>query len=807
MKKRKQSYKWIGFYMILCVMVLSGCGMTTVNTQKTPSSTVRNSDEQVSVQNERFALTFSYEGLGELFNNSWIPIHISVQNKGDDFKGKIKVSFPNISVGESKSIAYEKEIVVPKQEEQQVTIEIPQLENLWNFKVSIVKDETELIAKTVTIGNEYNRSTGVVVGILSHDTTNLKYIENQVLKSQNNQFTVELLQKKWNEQSFPTTLNSLGNMAFLVVDQIDTKQLSEEQIQTIIDWVKRGGTLIVGTGTNAQQVLSGFPKEFLSGTIGKQQKQTLLYGAEKEENQVEVDSVSLHFKNAELLTDVLDGTKLWKMERGEGNIIVAQFAFGTKAMKTWSKNHDVIHALLEKSLSDRIRMNMMRLYFGSYDADYMKLALNASDNVRFPKTGFYIFLFSIYVLCIGPVGYFVLKKKDCREKIWIFVPITACLFCGIIFLTSTQFRIKSPFATTITLMDVSEANWKGKAYVSITDPGKNTYQIQLSEQCQRVMPLDSYSYYRNENEIDSSVYAIEGKQNGTTISFEKSQAFSKYEFQMDVSEKKQQSGFQKNLKITKDTITGTVTNQTGYDLYEAGIIYDGRYIYLGTIKQEETVTIQQKNIELIRDSSTRAMEDVLTKHMPLDTQEERMRYNQIKQLYYAFSARFAYLQEMDGYVFGVTDQFDGNYITNSSIKESERVLLYECFTQENEAEDVYYVQNILKKLETNTTGNLNTIENCVYSDYDIATIKFDDDFIISELISSNQTTELPYKESELHVYAWNYRTKNFDEIFNKTKKLTSQQVKDYIKDNQMKLKFTCKDYVQLPIISAIGGEP
>ena len=790
--------------MVICLTILSGCGTTRVIPLQgtSQSKKIINSGEVASAQNEQFSIQITYGANNVLMGEAWIPVTVQVKNKGENFEGSARITVP--SPVEEGGISYEKDFSIPQNGEKKLTISIPQLRNFTKFKVSIVQGDNVLISKEVRTGLEYGDNMEPLnVGILSNDAAALHYFDGEYL---DNQFGIGVRTTELTQQSFPEDASALGSMAFLVINQFETEKLSKEQMDAMISWVEQGGVLILGTGTSAKQVLSGFPSEYLGGEIGNNHKKEMVYDAHNGKETVEVESVDLKVNGGTLLKDIVNGAKIWRVEKGNGSVIVTDFDLGSQSINEWSNNGEFATTLLEETMSDIVKSHFSYVYFGNNYDTSMANALNFYDGIAFPKTASYIILFTLYILIIGPIGYFILKKKDKREKIWILIPITALVFNGIIFISSSDSQVKDTVGTTITMVDSSTSNWREEVFVSMLNPNKKAYAIQVVNGYKQMMPFrNSYYYYNDNVNLDMNHYTIKEQEEGTIISFEKGKAFSNDIFKMTGTKKKEQGGFEKNLELTIDGISGTVTNRTGYDLVQAGIVYNGKYVSLGDMKAGETVTIKSNEVELLRNTDASSIAGLLVDNMPYRTQEERARKNQLNDIYIYFGGRFERMVDNEGYIVGIAEQYDKDYIVNSSIEESGRALFYDHFKEKPIDSKEYYVRNIMTVLESSKTGNIDQTSNRVYMDLEEAEYKFDSAYNIEEIYSSNLTSETGYREQNLHIYAWNYKTKKYEEIFKTEKKLTKNQINNYVNGHRMKLRFTCDGYSDLPIISVSGG--
>ena len=345
--------------------------------------------------------------------------------------------------------------------------------------------------------------------------------------------------------------------------------------------------------------------------------------------------------------------------------------------------------------------------------------------------------------------------------------------------------------------------------MSFINSSKKGYQVSVDKMYQPVQSAN-LAFYLGEEEkyhLDTTRYSINNGEDETIISFGNTEAFSKNIFAMYSEQEEKASGFEKNISMSDNKISGTVTNQTGYDLSEAGIVYNGFYMYLGNVKAGETVSLDSKKTKMLLNTTYTNMGDLLIKHMPSNTREARTKRNQFNQIYQIVGHLFERMKTGEGYVFGIANNYDKDYIKNSEVQESGVALFYDFFEQLPEDVGEYYVQNILEVMTDSKRNNIFIKENSLNDIIDEVEFQFDSNYEVVTLRSSGVTSEERYQDRGLSISAWNYKKKRYEPIFQKEDEISGTELQAYISNHRMKLKFESNSgYSMLPIISAIGGE-
>lgn len=62
------------------------------------------------------------------------------------------------------------------------------------------------------------------------------------------------------QKALPSDARGLELLDILLINGFSTESLTEDQRTAILQWVERGGTLLLGTGQEAENVLGGFSR-------------------------------------------------------------------------------------------------------------------------------------------------------------------------------------------------------------------------------------------------------------------------------------------------------------------------------------------------------------------------------------------------------------------------------------------------------------------------------------------------------------------------------------------------------------------
>ncbi|MCH5268398.1 MAG: hypothetical protein J1E62_08655 [Lachnospiraceae bacterium] len=192
---------------------------------------------------------------GQVVENRYAPYHVQLENTGKNFEGYFRVYSGQ---GSREAAMFQKKVSIASGESKKLesVFYVPQRINtvtvaLCDKKGGII--EEKLVALQATTASAAVKE----MGVFSEDTTGLGYLSGA-------NFNVTELSK----EDFMEDARGLDVYDVLVLNNVDTQSFRDKQIAAINLWVRDGGTLILGTGSQAEKTLKAFSGNLLNGTIG-----------------------------------------------------------------------------------------------------------------------------------------------------------------------------------------------------------------------------------------------------------------------------------------------------------------------------------------------------------------------------------------------------------------------------------------------------------------------------------------------------------------------------------------------------------
>lgn len=545
---------------------------------------------------------------------------VKVENQGEDFDGIVRLNFGG-STSES-VCAYDMQLALPSGGEKQYTLTIPAF-NLQNVRGSgylTFIDKDDKVLQTFSFQNVFQGKTiGISIGVLSDHFDSLSYMDlgGESYYIGNSEKPISLV-----EMNPENIEEQLDGIYFLIIDQFDMSTLDKKSVAEIEAWVDKGGWLIIGTGEYAEKTLGSFDSGFLDVTLGEVSKPG-------EENAASLGMTNLgrYYYYSESGIDFgntpiaeLNDKKLQAYEtdtfpgmiftKGRGSVTVLTFSLGEDEMR--KANTEACRAIYDET-SSYSNSYGMAINNGLDEWAYLgKNAMGVIDhiNTTVDFTGMKVIII-VYVILVGPVLYLILRKFKKSEYYWGGVPVLALVFIGMVFLYGQSMKVNDTrvYSVSVQCADGKEKQ-KVETYYNAYHSGVRPWSFHLEDGYQyggaglEYYPVSVASagdyYYRIQygDGIELGMNPQSNFENGYLCA---------------VGEKKGCGEIQtKDLQITNQTQSGSITNQTEYDFPYVFLLSDDHFMAVKDVKANETVDLAQakKDKRIVYDQTTQYIDDV-----------------------------------------------------------------------------------------------------------------------------------------------------------------------------------------------------
>lgn len=521
------------------------------------------------------------------------PFFVNIKNSAtSSFQGEVQLKvYSNIdydvdyngkSYGEY-SIYYVPVTLAPQEEKQIVLKAKCEIPNPF-FEFSLVDNKNKIVVRKNVTANVIKPNT-TMVGVLT-ENSNYDYLKkiNFNLEGQETKYIA------FDKDTFPIDTELLNNLNSLVINDFHTKKLSSGQTAALNDWIEKGGLLIVGTGPNASKTLEGL-SSVVDVSIGESSFADGLtdnaaisydFGAEAE---MATLSFSQNTKKMEQFSR--NGvTTTSSFAKGNGKIIIHNFDLNLVPM---GNNAEIINTLQLLYYNHFVQENENK------DLPYYLQHL--ADSFPFVElSGVYIIfgVVVLYLILIGPVLYFVLKKKDKREIGWIVIPIIAVVFTVVIFGFSQNSFYKNSMINFISAIEIKPNSQIGTAQIlgALKTPEKGNVTFSMGKEANLDFFTDQNYYNRNRQKEKLLSKILEQSQDKIEITYFGNESW-KSNYVYTSSFKTDLEGtIDTNITMKEKSFIGTITNNTKKDFYDAVILIAGQAQKYDSLKAGQTLDIK-----------------------------------------------------------------------------------------------------------------------------------------------------------------------------------------------------------------------
>jgi hypothetical protein len=368
---------------------------------------------------------FSVVGFSGYFGrNDWVPVTVTIHHTGKSEDAQLSVPIHNSLLGDKSAAGMMHwSIRLPANRWKTVQIFVPGFTVDGSTPVSCtVNGRVEAVS--YLNGNAVDHV--ALVAVLSSETQSAQFLTGSSTGNE------PVLPVSVNPSAFPASPNLLNGLTCVVATPDTLSQLSSEQQAAILTWIKLGGMLLVsGTDRSFSFWNQYFPIRYGDSARVKADSLDLFAGISvPAPSHLQVNASGIQ-QNATLWASAGNQPLLASMPLGRGTVWQTSFSTMDNALLGWSGYPSLWTSVLRQSTSDAQSALVPLL-----DEKGVLSFSDASDSLsplRVPSLGVWILVFSIYVLLVGPVIFFVLRRYNRASYAWFILPAvggftTLCIY-------------------------------------------------------------------------------------------------------------------------------------------------------------------------------------------------------------------------------------------------------------------------------------------------------------------------------------------------------------------------------------------
>jgi hypothetical protein len=518
----------------------------------------------------------------------WLPLRVSLRNDGEDLNAEVRAV---VAASEGQAV-YAVPAPLPSGARKELVLYVLPPTFAQALDVRLVQGD-QVIAETKGIPVTLHPQNEYLIGVVTSNKDAFAVLNGLDLPGRAQTRVVAL-----SLPTLPERFEALRSFDLLILADVDTLDLAPAQGAALENWVKDGGRLLLGGGAAAQRVLSGLP----AGLQVVQASEPVVL----EDLQALGDYAGLPVQvpGPFLVSppgDNSDGGAI-PVVRQEGQPLLLQKVLGegwvsylaldpaASPFDAWSGALSFWHKLLSPGAAFPTNVPP-DIPVRTLEAEQMNSALSNLPELDLPSVRWLGLLLGLYILMVGPVNFFLLRRWHRLAWAWVTIPALTVAFSLGSYGMGLRLRGSDVIVNLISIVPVGSGGQAApvRTYVGIFSPTRQDYDIRVNDEA-LISPASSYV-----NQPWQSVYPSSSNEplnvlQGNPVHV-RSLGVNQWSMQSFRAETMVDLGsleLDTNLRIQGDQISGTLHNSLGHPLRDIVLISGTRYVRLGDLGAGET---------------------------------------------------------------------------------------------------------------------------------------------------------------------------------------------------------------------------
>jgi hypothetical protein len=548
---------------------------------------------------------------------NWFPVTCEIQNDGPGFNALVEISAGQFGGGQTRLVQVElptntkKRFIVPVYCNNRYRTSIDA--RLFNEKRKVIAERLGVEARTVVDWQS------PLIASLSRTHGGAAALPDAGRGSPLRPATTHLLPELFSDN--PLTLESISS---LYLHSARVLELKAPQVNALLAWIHGGGHLILAVEQPGDVKGAAWLRGFLPCTLGDVAarregaplqrwlqstpldhslrpgpskapgKQTSIanpysqLASDGAFEAAEMPVVSATVRDGSVLVGSDTAPLIVSARRGRGQVTVLLFSPELEPFRSWKNKNWLWARLGDVPLEWLASANVANS--GSMSLDGVFGAMVDSKQVRKLPVGWLLLLLLAYLVVIGPLDHYWLRKINKQMLTWITFPTYVALFSLLIYFIGYKLRSGEMEWNELHVVDVTphgdRADLRGRVYCSAYSPANARYSV-ASDQ--------GYSTLRGEigqgGVQELSKATIEQRGNGFTAQL----SVPVWTSQLFVNDWWKQAASPLQVAATRrgDQLDIRIENVLGKKIPQARLIVDGRIHELGDITKGRTLTVSR----------------------------------------------------------------------------------------------------------------------------------------------------------------------------------------------------------------------
>jgi hypothetical protein len=401
----------------------------------------------------------------------WVPVYVTVANGGPAIAGQIQITIESRSF--DNDVVYSSPVSLPTQSNKRLVLYV-HLPNIRNrLTVELVDERGRLIAEATTNSLDLLAVDELLYGVVRPGAGSLAELDS--IAGDRPDAAVAFL----DIAGLPEAAAAWNALDIVVFQDIDTADLSTDQLAALRGWLDTGGQLVVTGGPGWQKTTAGLADLLPVTVSGSRSIDDLPALAEyagvpfRDPGPYLVATNSL--RDGEVLIHQDGLPLLARHPVGRGQVYFLALDPDLAPLVDWRGG---------ATLWQEIALGATLLPAWALGAQNSYAAYNSVSSLpslALPSAALLFVFLIFYVIIVGPVNYLVLKRMGRRELAWATVPGLVIIFSVLAYLAGFRLRGNDIILNEMAIAygQVGADHVRVQSLIGLYSPNRATYDLAL----------------------------------------------------------------------------------------------------------------------------------------------------------------------------------------------------------------------------------------------------------------------------------------------------------------------------------------
>jgi hypothetical protein len=397
---------------------------------------------------------------------SWLPVRIIVGNDGPDVHGTLRVAIQHSGGAD---VVVTRAVDLPTQSRREVFLYIPSEGFLSSLQIGLADATHELASTTARLVQAGPND--LIYGVLAGSPSAFNVLTS-VGPVGGGAHVAQL-----DAADLPPVSYAWRSLDVLVVSDVDTGVLTPEQRAALAGWVATGGRLIVGGGPTWQKTAAGLGSLLPLSPTGTQTlpdaSALAAFASGVAPDGPVVAATGSLGPDAVALASAGGLPLVVARYSGFGQVLFLAVDPSFEPLKNWNGLEGLYRNLLTGTAQRPGWAAGLRNWNSARDA------IGALPGLQLPSALQICGFLGLYILAVGPINYYVLRRFKRRELAWLSIPLLVIVFSVGAYLTGNQLRGSQASLHRLAVVQVwPDANYaRVDGLVGLFSPRRTQYDI------------------------------------------------------------------------------------------------------------------------------------------------------------------------------------------------------------------------------------------------------------------------------------------------------------------------------------------